>query len=378
MKSTYDILRDGYSSLGESRSKKETEARGRYRGGSTGVVLTSDGDMSTGYDVAGTCHRVALARSLGSPLTEVDPHDPIQIMFEGGHTNEDSWVQVLEAGLPEGYKMLREEEYPVVWETEKGTPVTGRPDIVILDDKDTPVRGLELKSVNSVWVARDVVLERRPKLVNLAQAAHYMTKLDVPYELWYTSRSLFTAEEWALPIMPKWGETGSEHLEYSLGVEIADGVYKSGKKKGQPKMKFRKIEVPKADQDLSPKELKARYGITHGRFKNIRPFHMGYELTWDHNDVLHYRPLDDPRARPVPTPITKQNIEQFYNLLDDMQETGDLGPRPIELYGNGEKKKYSPCTYCPLSTQCDMYDDGRADYDLWKTSIGIVPEGKDE
>ena len=370
MKSTYAILQAGYRASGDERRKSEADKEPAYRGGSVGIVLTSDGDMSTGYDTAGTCQRRALARYWGSPQVETADDDPMQIMFEGGLVNEDLWCALLDKGLPDGWSYKREEEVPVVWYTDAMTPVTGRPDIILFDEKGKPVRGLELKTVNSVWVARDALLECKPKLINLIQSAHYSMKHDIPWELWYTNRSNFTAEEWALRILPDWGDKGSEYLKYSLGTYAQDGVYKSGKRKGEPKWVFRKIEVPEAHRGLSAPELKDQYGVTHGRFRNIQPFHYGYELQWGEGGQFQYRPLDEPDSDWIGTPITKENITSFYNLLDKLQETKDLGPRPLELSATGEEKKgWSPCTYCPLSLSCDKYDEGTLDYEGWKKEV---------
>jgi hypothetical protein len=288
-------------------------------------------------------------------------------MFEAGHFNEDAWCTVLEAGLPEGWSLLREEEIAIRWETDAGTPVTGRPDIVICDETGKPVKGLELKLSSAVWSARSAVLQGEPKFVHLAQSGHYAMKLDIPYEIWYTSRTNFTAEEWALGVMPQWGEPRSEHIEYTLGYQFQDGVFKSGKKKGQPKMKFKKVDVPLEDRTLSAIELEKVYGITHGRFKYIKPYHMGFALDWA-DDVLHYEPVDGSGPR-VASPITQTGIHQFYNLLDDIQETGDLGPRPMDINSSGDTvNKFNPCTYCALQEICDSYD-SHGDYDKWKDDI---------
>ena len=82
------LLQQGRDNQDAERDKGEVRKLGTLRGGSVGCVLTSDGDMASGFDITGVCPREAHARFLGYE-DHIDPDK--KIMFGLGLSNEDIW-----------------------------------------------------------------------------------------------------------------------------------------------------------------------------------------------------------------------------------------------------------------------------------------------
>ena len=300
---------------------KEKLKRGVLRAGSTGM-LSSEGE------VVGACHRVSLLRSKG---VEVDPPSASAlIMFELGYANEDVIYKSLVSSLLEGESVKREEEIPISWTTSNGTLVTGRPDIAVLDSTGKITMGIELKSVHSMWTARDVLFGRKPKLPNLAQAAHYMWKLGLQdYKLMYKSYSqlgqgMVGTDNWVSRMLPKHGDEGSEYIEYS--------------------------------EDTS------------GKFtiKHIKQFEIVYDLMFDKHGRLLYR-VEGVKTPWNTTILTRQGIEAYFELVSKMEATKNLGPRPSAIDALGKKLSYSACKYCPLNQTCTTFQ--KAGYDKWMVEV---------
>lgn len=331
---------------------------GNLRAGSSGM-MNEDGD------IAGACHRKSHLRQLGIEIEE--PTEDKLIMFELGFAHEDVVLNQLKQSLPEGYVMLIEEEIPIEWRTKNGTNVSGRPDIVVCKSvtdieynpekttilendqkgfaevkfrgetpniiyKTLPVLGLELKSVHSLWVAREVLFAEKPKTDNLIQAAHYMWRLseqnrangipqhesDVAYKLMYKNYSQLgqgmAGNEWIVKQFPRPGELGSEYIDYTR---------KESKKTGE---------------------------IVH-TIKHIKQFEIVYDLQFDSKGVLQYRV--EGRDSWISTIIERDDIERYFEYVSTMAEKKQLGPRPVSVAANGEKLNYTACQYCPLQAVCD-------------------------
>lgn len=302
--------------------EKEKTKLGVLRAGSTGII------SETG-ETAGACPRTSLLRSKG---IEVDPPTPDKyIMFELGYANEDVILKQLQetVGKMPGYGILKEEEVPISWKTNNGTLVTGRPDLVITKN-GKPTIGIELKSVHSLWTAREVVFNRKPKLVNMAQAAHYMWKLGVPeYKLMYKSYSQLgqgmAGNDWIIKQFPRPGEPGSEFIDYTV----------SAKHEG-------------------------KYTIKH-----IKQFEIVYDLSFDKSGRLRYR--EEGHTKWIPTVISQKSIEDYFELVSKMEETGEMGPRPSAVDIHGDKENYTQCKYCPLNDICDSYQ--KKGYDKWMEQV---------
>lgn len=302
----------------EEYKRKEQEKLGNLRAGSTGI-------MSVNGDIAGACHRKSHIRSLG---LEVDPPDNSKlIMFSLGYANEDQIFNELKTSLQPGETILREEEIPIEWLTKNSTKVSGRPDMVlckVLEGVNQPTLLLELKSVHSVWVAREVMFNRKPKLPNLAQAAHYMWKLGVPGKLVYRSYSQLgqgmVSSDWMAKMFPRPGEPLSEFVEYN-------------EKKGTP--------------------------------KHIRQFEVVYDLEFRGKGRLQYRVEGEKKW--IDTIITSEDIERYFEYVSTLPTNSSLGPRPMSADAQGEKLGYTDCDYCPLQSVCD--ENEGLGYDKWLTEV---------
>lgn len=320
------LLAKGQAALERQREEEETAKVGTLRGGNSGLKL---GDL-----IYGKCHRLSLLRFLGiSSSTEPNRH----LMFAAGRTNEDSWYELL-AESWDG-PILREDEIPVSWQTSNGTPVTGRPDIVLCENvpqaraegsrdagapadesqsersggEPKPVLGLELKLVSSLWTALSVFLKKVPKSDHLIQAAHYSWQLGVPFELWYTSRV-----DW--PIL-KW--------KWILDLLKGDG----------------RTEIERDER--GPKKL--------------LPFYSGFFLDWK-DGRLYYR--HESATVWTPTAVTAEGVRDYYEYVSTLQETKDLGPRPTNQEVTGGEAGWNKCDakYCPLAGVCDRHE---SNYDKW-------------
>lgn len=355
--STWELIEMGLESRSDEHAAAEEEKLGMLRGGSAGIALF-DGNF------AGQCQRKALARSLGydSP-TDMSS----EFMFEGGRRNEDSWQDILSRGWRG--EILREDECGIAWETSSGVPITGRPDIVLVDESGRPDRVLELKAASSLWTGRTVLFgdgthgRGEPKLDHLIQAAHYGWKLGEKYglpaplrtEIWYTSTVKYTPPAWASKHFPKAGEPGSEWIEYTY-YEASNERYTRGKNKGRAKL--RKVQVhPDDARFLSYKELLQAYpSIISSEMKALLPFKVGFELDYDQEGGVSWRKLRDPAATWIESPVDLGAIESFYEWVATAEERQELGPRPLTLDAHGDTANYSSCDYCPLSRVCDRYE----------------------
>lgn len=340
----------------EQYVEKERLKLGNLRAGSSGM-------MSENGEVAGGCVRKAHLRQLG---IEVDPPTTDKlIMFDLGFASEDIVYQRLLATLPETHMILREEEIPISWLTSNGTPVTGRPDIVICAKPATsmlipngsginvnmlnmapgkivylgeppqvavlegpkPELLLELKSVHSLWTARDVLFNRHPKLANMIQAGHYMWKLGTPGKLIYSAYSqlgqgMAGTDSWASKLFPRMGQPMSQYVEYNE---------------------------------------------SKGTIKHIRQFDQVYDLQFDQKGRLSFRVEGEADSKFTRTLITQKSIEQYYEFVSKMTEEKKLGPRPSQIDALGDKASWKDCTYCALQNVCDSHE--KKGYDKWLHAV---------
>jgi hypothetical protein len=327
VESTHNLILTGIQNLQENHKKTEESKRGILRVGTSGALLP-DGKT------VGKCMRLALLRALG--IDGDIENTSREFMFAAGRTNEESWMEKLQAsGLPLE-RIKREEEWPVSWTLDSGRRVTGRPDFVLLDAEGKPERGLELKLVSSLWTGRDVLLKGRPKMEHVLQASHYMWKVGAPFEIWYTNRAIFQ-----LPYMKNvpWPRRDSELARY----------------------------FDYSDEDDLP--------------RSMIPFSVGFELRQGAEN-LEFRPLLHGNTKDwVKTPVSLKSIEEWYKELDKYMDplynNGALPPRPVSLLADGDKKSSKQCDYCPLAQVCDKREDkGRV---VWvsevKNWLGRLPMG---
>jgi hypothetical protein len=294
------LLHDGSSKKMAVDDAADRAKAGALRGGSGGW-LSEDFKYCTG-----TCPRRAWARLKGYTIEDNTDKLP---MFQAGHLSEDGICEILDYGWPD-YK--REAEVPTVWHVTNGMAVTGRPDIVLCD-KGTPVHGLELKLVCSLWTALDIL--HAPKVDHIIQAAHYSKQLAVPYTIVYVNRTNWSLlSDFAVKKIPKEGEAGSEVIEY-----------KSYKKK--------------------IKEGKSTKEITYRAGKDMKPFYRTYNLRWDEHGQIEVNTEGD---KWLTTFITWEGIERYYNYISTMDERNHCGPVPTPVDIAGDSKSYKACAYCNL------------------------------
>ncbi len=308
----------------KDHSDKEVLKRGVLRAGSSGIM---DADGA----IAGACHRVSLLRSKG---IEIDPPtEDKHIMFELGYANEDEIVKQLKRTLQPGESLLVEEEIPVEWMTTNGTRVTGRPDIVMVEN-GKPVLGLELKSVHSVWVAREVLFGGKPKLNNLVQAAHYMWQLgEIPYKLFYKSYSQLgqgaMGSDFVAKLFPSEGAPGSEYVDYT---------------------------------EVSPAQ--AAKGKTPN-VKHVKQFEVIYDIRFDKSGRLEFRNEKYQDGPWESTIVTRQDIHRYFEYVSQMEKKKDLGPVPSSVDAVGNKLNYQVCKYCKLKDVCSK----PKPYDQWMQEV---------
>ncbi len=328
----------------ENHLEKEKLKLGNLRVGNSGV-MTKEGE------VAGMCIRKAHLRQLGIEIESLS--EDKYIMFELGYANEDEITKQLEVTLKENEIILREEQIPVEWYTQNGTRVTGRPDIVLCDKADWIVSaeekaelysndaqieegsiipgaianrrlGLELKSVHSLWVARDVLFGGKPKLPHIIQAGHYMWKIGCKWKIVYKSYSQLgqgmAGNKWIVKQFPARGEPLSEYVEF-------------GGKEDEPTI------------------------------KHIKQFEVAYDLMIDDHSRILYK-LEDSDIWNASI-VTLKDIERFFEFASQMGSTGLLGPRPLTIDAHGNKLNYTDCSYCPIKGICDSADKQDSTYVEW-------------
>lgn len=323
--STADILTQAFAEMQAEHADKEEGKVGILRAGNSGL---KDSD-----EFAGQCPRLAFLRMKGIQVDGIDEDQ--NLMLEGGLGNEDLWVNALRKTWPGVIK--QEEETPIRWETPNGTPVTGRPDIVLCDEEGVPVRVLELKLACSVWTAR-TVLSGHPKLSHLTQAAHYSWKLseqagkEVPAELWYTSRVNWPVMQgWMAKLFPADGDRNSEYLEYKI--------------------------------------RKDRGGNEHVEPFKIIPFRIGFEVRLEpgkpeYEAAVQFRQMGTRDW--TDSLVSRKRITEFYDFVSTMESERRLGGRPKALKVDGHKENYSPCDYCPaMRGICDT----ERSFDKWYQAV---------
>lgn len=307
-----DLFLEGIRHRIKEHDNKEAEKVGTLRGGNSGCI-TADNKL------LGQCGRIAYLRAKGINPNPIE--EERELMFAAGRSNEDTWLDALKRTWTG--PILCEEDIPTSWKTQIGMAVTGRPDIVLCEGENKPVLGIELKLVSSLWTARDILINDVPKMNHLVQAAHYSWQLEVPFELWYTSRA-----------------------DYHIGSGWERRVFKKGL--GLPMME--------TNDDGHPKKL--------------TPFVAGFTMHWD-GDRLVYTSVQTGRS--VQTLITQTGINKYYNQVADMDVTDKLPPRPEGVKGDGSKS-YSACDYCALNSVCDKVT-GTTDF--YNAAKQVVREQED-
>ena len=348
-KNVLQLHAEGLQQVIDTGSVAEADKAGVLRGGNAGFIDAKGKPASS-------CIRRAVLRyhAVEVEPTEVDK----QLMFDGGLASEDYFVDRIKSAWNSDTREVKcEDEVPAVWETSNGIRVTGRPDAVLFEDGKA-VKGIEKKAIFSLWTARDI-LERRPKLLNLAQATNYMQALDLDsWELIYVNRNFFAANEIASRVLPKYQQKWSEYLSYRF--------YRWQPKQSQRGWTLKQIEEEEflaADrtsivevelQNKKTKEWyttrKAEYEWQHG---NINPFQVSYEMRKSGPDgQIEVRDTTDTRGKWVNTPVSVSNVRAWYEMADTAITEDKLPPPPTNPKLGKSRDSYSLCNYCPLNKLC--------------------------
>lgn len=288
-----DLFLKGIENRIQEHDAQEKEKLNTLRGGSSGII--------TDHVLAGACGRLSYLRMKGIQIDKPDTNR--ELMFRAGRDNEEGWIDALKRAWKG--PILCEEQIPTKWVTDAGIPVTGRPDLVLCEgtqDNPTPVLGLELKLVSSVWTARDVLIKDTPKINHIIQAAHYSWQLDIPFELWYTSRADFHCG------------SGWERKVFREGINLPE------------------VET---NEENEPKK--------------INPFICGFVLTWNARGNLEYTSVQTGKTKE--TIVSKEAIKRYYNTVASIDNTKVLPPKPVGIKADGSKS-YSQCDFCSLKPVC--------------------------
>lgn len=334
-----DIFEAGIRQMLDEDKTEEAGKTGVFRGGSAGIYMPGK------KFVAGKCPRLSLLRYKGIKVEDIEPSR--KLMFRAGLSNEDMWLETLKKTYTGVIKT--EEDIPTKWTTSKGIDVTGRPDIVLgsgTEEDFIPEVGIELKLVSSVWTARDVLFESRPKFDHLIQAAHYSWQLQIPFELWYTSRADYATNDMVTRVLPNYGTPKWHQLSQHMAV----GHYRMVRSKAGNMYK-RRIKEEEFMQELARGNYGYREGCVLAEPLKILPFAIGFTLDWTEDGRLRYTSTETGESGV--TIITQENIEAYYEFLGTMEDTDTLGPRPTELKGDGSVANFTKCQYCPLEKVCD-------------------------
>lgn len=297
-----DVLMKGHINLSNQHDEKEKGLAPTYRAGSSGV-LTPEGT------VHGNCHRLTMLRYQGVQAP-VEPET--HLMFGMGRANEDLVIEALEAAE---VSCRKGEDAEGKLEFEGGIVVTGTPDIMLLDDDGKVKEILELKNMSSIYTARSVTGDGKPKSAHLIQAATYSLMFKVPVKILYVNRMAW-------------------HILYNKYISAS------------------MVDHP----TVTHQEKKDGTRIP---FK-INPHYTVYECRWNGDTgELEYSKegLDDW----VPTAVSEESIKAYYTAVNAMTNAKHLGPRPSDLSVDGNKE-YKACDYCALKDVCNEYED---DYQRW-------------
>jgi hypothetical protein len=268
----------------------------------------SAGVVGTDGKIYGECHRVALARLLGA---EKDHEANRSIMFDAGRNAEDAWADKLRAA---GCEIVREDEYPIVWPI-PGTDkvVTGRPDILIGETE--------------FFQAGTGIVQ-----------AKFTPQHGLELKGIYSASSAVRTEIEGVP--------DSKHLAQA-------GFYSMA------------LNIPYTLCYTNPSVIEVPYWAQKkfGGPKKLQPFYRMFDLRWN-AEVLEYK--DEQSTEWVPTVYTKTGIVEYYQLVAEMEQKKDLGPRPTGGYATGEAPPYDRCNYCPFQDACDNHGD---DFDHWLAAV---------
>jgi hypothetical protein len=325
------MVRDIAEFKRQIRAQKMVDELGRLRGGNSGIYYPGE--------ACAACHcpRKTILRSFFG-VEEVIPESK-QLVFSAGLDSESQIVQDLTAWAQRnGYSMLAQNEIGTRWLTDKGVPVTGSPDFVLVDrEARKPVMGIELKQMLSAYKVKDTLSEYAGADA-LIQAAHYSMQLGkIPWFLRYTSAVQHHNVNHIFGMQTVYGQKRYEHL-FDWATSRAgskDGKLKAGDKYPKSITGFSiMFELVWREVDAGCPNADWQVGL---KFGGISP-DGGFKENMPREDVLW-------------TAVTWNGIKGFYELCSDPSgETWPSAPIMIDIAGN--EKSFKLCSYCGFEQHC--------------------------
>lgn len=102
----------------------------------------------------------------------------------------------------------------------------------------------------------------------------------------------------------------------------------------------------------------------------LMPFKMEFGVEWRDDELWWTR-----GEEAVKTVITKQSIDQYYELILDMQADKDLYIRNTSIDVDKSSAPFNKCNYCEMNENCNEYE-SHNDYDRWMDEARRKLQGK--
>lgn len=314
------------------RKKRCIETLGILRGGNTGIY--EEGEKPS------HCVRKAALRSWHALEEEVG--ESKNLIFDNGLNSEAKLVEEWQYVLEPGQRILTQQECATLWKTDSGVPVSGSPDLLVVDKLGNKLYGLELKNMNSVYKAGKV-LKEVPGADAVAQAAHYAHVHGIPWYLIYSSHTQFHNLE-----AMKWYTGGIvDAPKYRHILDWATRKVYEGKG-------VNKVEVG-----------------TEVYAKSLLGFRIAFQLEWrglgDEAQVfIRFAGLlpsgglaiNETAGAWIGTVITWKRLKDYFEMLASCRDPKVWPPRPADLNIDGTESSFKPCdaAYCQLAHICKALD----------------------
>lgn len=298
-----EILTNQLTAENREQNKKDLEKTGNLRAGNAAYML-NNGRVNS----ANQCLRTTWLRWKGYRSSEEHPPNKLW-MFKGGTGSEQIIAGLLKGA---GLNVIMDAEYKIDID---GTVLSGRPDILLANADGKPVLGLELKKISSVWTAKEVINNAKPKTDHICQAAIYSYMVGVPYKLVYVQYDNYAA--------------------FTLrGIsEEAVNVDRDGK----------------------------------GKPINLAPHLKVYDIKTSDDGRILYKPESGRYWEN--TGISMQGILDYYRNVKALDESSKLPARPEHYDVQGEKGNYTACKYCPYAAACSNFKEGADTMGEWTEDL---------
>ncbi len=305
------LLEKGVEQNVLDHARRSIATMGTLRGGSAGAIM-GDGTQFG-------CVRKAALRYHGYDLP-ID--DRTQILMQFGLSNEDVLDKFVGlSGWPKD-RIKREEEIPVDYalgepkpedlEADSRERVTGRPDLVLLDENGAPFWGVEMKLKGTVYGAKNILLSSKVDTAHIIQSLHYM---------WKHGLSRYS-------------------IVYSIPVRFAV--------QGADAEAFKAVGCAELKPDGTPNYAKL------GFYETI------FEWDAEADSLSCYTVHSGVERREIPLRI--EHISSFYSLVAQVAHRETLGGRPTKKSILPNQWEWDLCQMCPLAEVCDSYE---SDIDTW-------------